>query len=137
MHIFRIDGRVYFSDTDATGRASWKSIFDWAEHGRTEMLREANPQRSQSDLAAEDGIITVIKSIDCRKLSDAYLDDSILVETWMEKVQRFSCMIGQRISSSDSVVAEFSVKAAFIDSSTKHPVLIPDDFRKALEGEDL
>ena len=101
------------------------------------MLREAIPQRSQSDLAAEDGIITVIKSIDCRKLSDAHLDDRILVETWMEKVQRFSCMIGQCISSGDSVVAEFSVKAAFIDSGTKHPVPIPDDFRKALEGEGL
>ena len=137
MHIFRIDGRVYFSDTDATGRASWKSIFDWAEHGRTEMLREAIPQRSQSDLAAEDGILTVIKAISCRKVSDAHLDDRILVETWMEKIQRFSCMIGQRISSGDSVVAEFFVKAAFIDSGTKHPVPIPDDFRKALEGEGL
>ena len=31
----------------------------------------------------------------------------------------------------------FGVKAAFIDSGTKHPVPIPDDFRKALEGEDL
>ena len=122
MCMFRIETRVYFSDTDATGRASWKSLFDWAEHGRTEMLREAIPEIPQSELAAADGILTVIKSIDCRKLGDV-------------KIQRFSCIIGQRISSNGNAVAEFNVKAAFIDRASKHPVLVPEAFRKALGGD--
>ena len=135
MCIFRIEARVYFSDTDATGRASWKSLFDWAEHGRTEMLREAIPEIPQSELAASDGILTVIKSIDCRKLGDVHLDDSIAVESGIEKIQRFSCIIGQRISSNGNAVAEFNVKAAFIDRASKHPVLVPEAFRKALGGD--
>ena len=135
MCMFRIETRVYFSDTDATGRASWKSLFDWAEHGRTEMLREALPEIPQSELAAADGILTVIKSINCRKLGDVHLDDSIAVESWVGKIQRFSCIIGQRISSNGNVIAEFDVKAAFIDRVSKHPVLIPEAFRKALGGD--
>ena len=135
MRIFRTESRVYFSDTDATGRASWKGIFDWAERGRTEMLRSANPGHLQSELASGDGILTVIKAIDCRKVSDAHLDDRVIVETWMERIQRFSCTLGQRISTERGTVAEFSVKAAFIDRDTKHPVMVPDDFRKALEDD--
>ena len=135
MRIFRIESRVYFSDTDATGRATWKALFDWAEHGRTEMLREAIPGIPQSELAEEDGILTVIKSISSKKLGDAHLDDKVSVETWMERIQRFSCMIGQRISSGESVIAEFSVKAAFIGRDSKRPVLVPDAFRNALGGD--
>ena len=135
MKIFRIETRAYFSDTDATGRVTWKGIFDWAEHGRTEMLREAIPDRSQSALASDDGIITVIKAIECRKISDAHLDDRIAIESCMENIQHFSCLVGQRIIAEGRVIAEFKVKAAFINGSTKRPVKIPDEFRKGLEAE--
>ncbi len=134
MRIFRIESRVYFSDTDATGRASWKSLFDWAEHGRTEMLRKAIPEIPQSELAAADGILTVIKSISCRKSRDLHLDDKVVCESWVERIQRFSCNIGQRIMCNGTVIAEFGVRAAFIDRVSKHPVLIPEAFREALGG---
>ena len=135
MKVFTYRTRVYFSDTDAAGIVYHASYIDWAEHARTEMLREALPEIPQSELAAADGILTVIKSINCRKLGDVHLDDSIAVESWVGKIQRFSCIIGQRISSNGNVIAEFDVKAAFIDRASKHPVLVPEAFRKALGGD--
>ena len=135
MREFRLKARVYFSDTDAGGIAYHRSYFDWAEHGRTEMLREAVPQHPQSELAAEDGILTVIKSIDIHYRTPAHLDDEIEVVTVMGRVQRFSCVIEQRIMRGDDLLADLRVKAAFISKATKHPVPIPEDFIRALGEE--
>ena len=64
MRQFRLHDRVYFSDTDAGGIAYHRSYFDWAEHGRTEMLREMVPDKSQSELAeGENGILILVRSI--------------------------------------------------------------------------
>ncbi len=133
MRQFRLKARVYFSDTDCGGIAYHRSYFDWAEHGRTEMLREAIPQRPQSELAEEDGILTVITSIDIHYRMPAHLDDEIEIITGMERIQRFSCTIVQRIMRGDDLLADLRVKAAFIDRATKRPVPIPEDFIAALE----
>ena len=135
MREFRLKDRVYFSDTDAGGIAYHRSYFDWAEHGRTEMLREAVPSHQQSVLAEKDGILTVIKSIEIHYRMPAFLDDEIEIITSMGKVQRFSCMINQRIVRGSEVLADLVVKAAFIDRETKHPVPIPEDFLAALSEE--
>ena len=133
MREFRLKARVYFSDTDAGGIAYHRSYFDWAEHGRTEMLREAVPEHSQSELAAEDGILTVIKAIEIHYRIPAHLDDEVEIITAMDKVQRFSCTIRQRIVRGDDVLADLNVKAAFISKATKRPVPIPQDFLAAFE----
>ena len=135
MKEFLYKTRAYFSDTDAGGIVYHASYIDWAEHGRTEMLREAVPSHQQSALAEKDGILTVIKSIEIHYRMPAFLDDEIEIITSMGKVQRFSCMINQRIVRGSEVLADLVVKAAFIDRETKHPVPIPEDFLAALSEE--
>ena len=136
MREFRLKARVYFSDTDAGGIAYHRSYFDWAEHGRTEMLREAVPELPQSELAEDDGILTVIKAIEIHYRTPAHLDDEIEIITTMGKVQRFSCIIEQRIMRGNDLLADLSVKAAFISKATKHPVPIPQVFLDALKEKE-
>lgn len=131
MREFRLRARVYFSDTDAGGIAYHRSYFDWAEHGRTEMLREAVPELPQSVLS-DDGLLTVIKSIDIHYRMPAHLDDEIEIITSVSRIQRFSCIICQKITRDGDTLADLKVKAAFINKSTKHPVPVPDAFLKAL-----
>ena len=133
---FRLHDRVYFSDTDAGGIAYHRSYFDWAEHGRTEMLREIVPELPQSELA-ENGILTVIKSIEIHYRLPAHLDDEIEIVTEVDSIKRFSCTIRQSIKRGEEILADLSVKAAFISRDTKHPIPVPDAFTKALVEEDV
>ena len=90
MREFRLTDRVYFSDTDAGGIAYHRSYLDWAEHGRTEMMRTLVPGHNQSRLAAGEGILNVVKSISIHYRMSAHLDDEIEVITTVREVRKFS-----------------------------------------------
>ena len=107
MKEFLYKTRVYFSDTDAGGIAYHRSYFDWAEHGRTEMLREIVPELPQSELA-ENGILTVIKSIEIHYRLPAHLDDEIEIVTEVDSIKRFSCTIRQSIKRGEEILADFA-----------------------------
>ena len=67
MRTFEFKARVYYSDTDAEGIIYHTRYLDFAEHARTEMLREALPDKSQYELAqGDDGIIIVVRSMKSR-----------------------------------------------------------------------
>ena len=133
MREFRLKARVYFSDTDAGGIAYHRSYFDWAEHGRTEMLRQVAPELPQSALAENDGILTVIKKIDIHYRVPAHLDDEIEIVTSVARIMRFSCIISQKIMRGTDLLADMKVKVAFINRATKRPVPVPRLFFNALE----
>lgn len=135
MREYRLRAMVYYSDTDAGGIAYHRSYLDWAEHGRTEMLRSLLPEATHSNLA-EDGLLAVVKSIEIHYRKPAFLDDGIEVVTSVRKVQRYSCILSQRVMRSDELLSDLSVKVAFIDKRTKRPVMIPDAIRSAMEEDD-
>lgn len=135
MRRFEFKARVYYSDTDAEGIVYHTRYLDFAEHARTEMLREALPDVPQSELAkGENGIIIVIRSMEIDFRSAGYLDDELTVYTEMIDMQHFSCTFQQDIMRGDKVLCSLKVKAAFISSSTRKPTPIPDNIRKAMLG---
>lgn len=134
MRTFEYRTRVYFSDTDAGGIAYHARYLDWAEHGRTEMLRQIYPDKTQMQLASQEGILMVVRSIAIEYKSPAFLEDEITVLTDMEDVQHFSFTMRQRIMRSDTLLSDLSVRIAVIDSVTKRPKKIPEDILKAFEA---
>ena len=134
MSTFEYGARVYFSDTDAGGIAYHGRYLDWAEHGRTEMLRQLYPGKSQSQLVSEDHLMIVVKSISIEYRSPAYLDDEISVITELADIQHVSCTIRQSIMRGDILLAQLMVRVAFIDSVTKRPRKIPEDIARAFEA---
>ena len=133
MRTFEYKARVYFSDTDAGGIAYHARYLDWAEHGRTEMLREIYPDKSQSRLASEDSLMIVVKSINIEYRSPAYLDDEITVHTEIADMQHVSCTLRQSIMRGETLLALLMIRVAFIDSGTKRPKKIPEAIAKAFE----
>ncbi len=123
--------RVYYSDTDSEGIAYHKAYFDWAEHARSEILLRYNPET----VASGAGIIPVVTHIDISYYSPAHLDDEIVVRSEAGETQRFSAYVLQRIYTGGRLLADLSVRFAFIDSATGRPCLIPDRFRAALMGD--
>ena len=132
MKVFTYMTRVYFSDTDAAGIVYHASYIDWAEHARTEMLREMIPDRPQSALAeGNDGILILVRSIRIEYQKPGYLDDEITVETSISEMRRLSCTILQVVKRGDDVLAVLRVNAAFVSAQTKRPALIPDFIQRA------
>ena len=133
MRTFEYRARVYFSDTDAGGIAYHARYLDWAEHGRTEMLREIYPGKSQSQLVREDHLMIVVKSISIEYRTPAFLDDEITVLTELADIQHVSCTIRQSIMRGDTLLSQLMVRVAFIDSETKRPRKIPEDIARTFE----
>ena len=132
MKEFLYKTRVYFSDTDAGGIVYHASYIDWAEHGRTEMLREMVPDKSQSELAeGENGILILVRSIKIEYQKPGYLDDEITVHTSIEEMRRLSCTIRQTVMKGDDVLADLRVSLAFVSAKDKRPALIPEFIKKA------
>ncbi len=132
MREFRLADRVYFSDTDAGGIAYHRSYLDWAEHGRTEMMRALVPGQSQSRLASGEGILNVVKSISIHYRMSAHLDDEIEIITAVREVRKFSVLLEQKVMRGPDLLADLRVKGAFINRETKRPVRVPENIARAL-----
>ena len=100
MREFHHQVRVYFSDTDAEGIVYHTRYLDFAEHGRTEMLREALPELKQRDLQ-DSGVIFVVKSINIDYRTPGFLDDLLDVVTTVEIAGHFSALFHQEVRRGD------------------------------------
>lgn len=135
MRTFEFKARVYYSDTDAEGIIYHTKYLDFAEHARTEMLREALPDKSQYELAqGDDGIIIVVRSMNIEFRSAGHLDDELTVYTQMVDMQHFSCTFEQKIMRGETVLCEIKIKAAFLSAVTRKPTPIPEYIKVAMEG---
>ena len=131
MQVFHHQERVYFSDTDAEGIVYHTRYLDFAEHGRTEMLRTALPGLSQRELQ-KSGVIFVVKNINIDYRMPGFLDDIIDVYTTVEITGHFSVLFHQEIRRGDDVLAVVAVKAASVNADTKRPVPIPAEILDAV-----
>lgn len=123
--------RVYFSDTDAEGIVYFARYLDFAEHARTEMLREVFG--GQSDMMKKQGICFVIRNISADYRSPAYLDDLLTVETSLIEAKRFSCSFSQDILRDGELLVHTEIRVACIDIEKKRPALIPEEIIEALK----
>jgi len=130
MRTFSFPVRVYFSDTDAGGIVYHTHYLDFAEHARTEALREVSKE-SQNSLLSED-IAFVVKSISVSYEKPGFLDDVLNVETAVKEAKRFSVVFAQTVKRGEEVLAVIETKVGCISLSKKRPFPIPDEIIKAL-----
>ena len=116
--MYKFPVRVYYSDTDAEGVVYHARYLDFAEHARTEMLRQVGVQQSASQKA---GTMLVVSSITIDFKRPGYLGDLLTVETEVESSKVFSLVLRQTIKRGDEVLALLSVKIASVSVGTKRP----------------
>ena len=135
MKVFEHTERVYFSDTDAQGIAYHGSYIDWAEHGRTEALREAFPDETFQDFMDNRHLLITVKHIKISYKKSAMLDQFVTVKTECIEMGGFSALFLQRIMHGDELLTELEVKLAFTDPRTNRLTRIPADIRRAFEPD--
>jgi acyl-CoA thioester hydrolase len=71
--------RVYYEDTDFSGRVYHASYFRFLERGRTEWLRECGFQ--QNILAQNSGLAFVVTKLQAEFVAPAFMDDLLEIAT--------------------------------------------------------
>lgn len=118
----RFSLRVYYSDTDAGQIVYHARYLDFAEHARTELLREVSVGRpGQAQLMREQKIGYVVKSVAVEYHQPAVLDDELQVLTSVESAKRFSMVFLQRVMRDGDELATLHVKVAAINMETMRP----------------
>ncbi|HAF85424.1 MAG TPA: tol-pal system-associated acyl-CoA thioesterase [Sphaerochaeta sp.] len=129
MHRFTL--RVYYSDTDCGGIVYHARYLDFAEHARSELLRDigiATRQTGSHRALMEQEMALVVKSANIDYQSPAYLDDLLTVETEIETSKRFSIVFRQTVKREGETLCVILVKVAAIDTTTMRPKPMPEWF---------
>jgi acyl-CoA thioester hydrolase len=92
--------RVYYEDTDAGGVVFYANYLKFFERARTEWLRAMGV--GQHALAADEGIIFIVKSTTVDYLAPAQLDDVLELTVGIEKIGRASVSFMQEAWRLDS-----------------------------------
>lgn len=126
-HILSI--RVYYEDTDFSGRVYHASYLRFLERGRTELLRAV--EVAQSDLHAEmGGLAFVVRKMNIDFLGAALMDDIVTVVTRPKEMRGASMILAQEVRRGDDVLVTADVTVAAVREG--RAVRIPDHLRAAL-----
>ena len=122
--------RIYYEDTDFSGRVYHASYLRFLERGRTEWLRKRG--FAHRDLAENSGVVFAVRSLKIEYLAPAMMDDLLIVETSVAAVRGASIDFRQRIVRGDKELAKADVLAASIRDD--RPARIPADLRRLFQA---
>lgn len=132
--------RVYYSDTDAGGIVYHSRYLDFAEHARTEFVREVTSLHGWSDdLLKAKRIGFVVKKVEVTYHKPAFLDDLLTVHSTILGEKRYSVTLRQRVmreSDGDgegTEIATLIVRAAALDLDTYSVIPLEDWFLTAVQ----
>ena len=121
----RLGVRVYYEDTDFSGRVYHASYLRFLERGRTEWLRAQGFE--QRTLAAGAAIVFAVRRIEIDYLKPALMDDSLEIETAIAAVGGASIEFRQSaFRGGEKLVGAFVSVVALSDG---RPVRLPKDMR--------
>ena len=122
--------RVYYEDTDFSGRVYHASYLRFLERGRTEWLRRRG--FAHRDLAENSGVVFVVRSLQIEFLAPAAMDDLLVVETSAGVVRGASITFQQSVVRGDKELVAAEVLVASIRDG--RPARIPTDLRRRLQS---
>jgi acyl-CoA thioester hydrolase len=123
--------RVYYEDTDFSGRVYHASFLRFLERGRTEWLRARGFE--QGELAVNAAIAFAVRRIEIDYLRPAMMDDLLMVETKIAKIGGASIDFLQQIVRGEESVARAKVSIAALSGG--RPARLPQAMRTRLSSQ--
>ncbi len=130
--IGRIGVRVYYEDTDFSGRVYHASYLRFLERGRTEWLRGLG--FGHRDIATSSGTVFAVRSLQIEYLVPAVMDDLLDVETRARQVRGASLEFVQRILRDGRELIVATVRVAAVRGD--RPTRIPEALRRELAWDE-
>ena len=125
---FSIPVRVYYEDTDAGGVVYYANYLKFCERARTDWLRQTG--FGQFQLAEEQGLVFVVRSVRADYLLAAVLDDMLEVVTTIGKLGHASVTFHQKVLREGVTIFDAQIVIACIDRHKKRAVPIPPAVRE-------
>ncbi len=122
--------RVYYEDTDSGGVVYYANYLKFMERARTEWLRALGFE--QTDLAAEHGVMFVVRRATVEYLQPARFNDELSVLSTVKHFGQCRIIFAQNIMRG-SLLASGETEVACVSSLSFKPVKIPDTLLQALE----
>ncbi|MBJ3777668.1 YbgC/FadM family acyl-CoA thioesterase [Acuticoccus mangrovi] len=127
---FRFPIRVYFEDTDFSGRVYHGAYVHFLERGRTEWLR-AKGVDHVALAAADPPLFFALREMTLRFRGPAVIDDLLEVETRVAGQKRAVILLDQRVLKADTAIVEARVELCLIDAAGR-PARPPQAVRQAV-----
>lgn len=127
----RFDLRIYYEDTDFSGRVYHASYLRFLERGRTEWLRAQG--FGQRELAAGAGIVFAVRRLEIDYLKPALMDDLLTIETTIAAVGGASIDFLQIATRGEEKIVKALVGVAAL--SNGHPTRLPKEMRARLSTQ--
>ena len=121
--------RVYYEDTDFSGRVYHAAYLRFLERGRTEWLRRRG--FAHRDLAETSRVMFAVRSLQIDYLAPAMMDDLLEVETSAAAVRGASIMFHQRVVRGDKTLVTAEALVASLRDG--RPARIPGELRLRLQ----
>ena len=119
--------RVYYEDTDAAGVVYYANYLKFCERARTDWLRALGFE--QARLAAEAGLVFVVRRVQAEYLQAARLDDLLEVSASVSSLGRASLVFDQKIRRNGQLIFEALVTIACVAADAGRPAPIPPAVR--------
>jgi len=119
--VHRLDIRVYYEDTDHSGRVYHANYLKFCERGRSETLKCAGI--FHTNLAAQD-LFFIVRHMDCDFLGAAAIDDVVTVETRLQSAARAKFVLDQKVTRGEDVLFAAKVTLAMVNAQGR-PQRIP------------
>ena len=127
----RLTLRVYYEDTDFSGRVYHASYLRFLERGRTEWLRARGFE--QRLMAAGESIVFVVHRLSLEFIRPAAMDDLIEIETRVTGVGAASVDFAQAILRGEELLAAATVAVVALKGGK--PTRLPAEMRARLAGD--
>jgi acyl-CoA thioester hydrolase len=124
----RLTLRVYYEDTDFSGRVYHASYLRFLERGRTEWLRERGFE--QKEMARGVSITFVVRRLTIDFLKAASMDDLLTIETRLAMLGAASFDFSQIVRCGEIEIATASVGVVALKGD--RPTRLPPDLRMRL-----
>lgn len=87
--------RVYYEDTDASGRVYYANYLKYLERGRSNLIYQS--KYNHQELLKKFNIIFVVKNLNINYLRPAFFEDILEVQTSLNQLSRVKLNFNQKI----------------------------------------
>ena len=99
--------RVYYEDTDSSGRVYHANYLKYLERGRSNLIYQSN--YNHQELLKKFNIIFVVKNLRINYLSPAFFEDILEVQTSLNQLSRVKLNFNQKIFRNTELLVDAEV----------------------------
>ena len=109
--------KVYYEDTDASGRVYHSNYLKYFERGRTDFLYRLG--FNHKTLLERYELYFVVKACDINFKKPAYFEDELVVETNIEKISKVKIIFHQMLKKDNVIIVDSQITITSININGK------------------